>query len=274
MELSKEEIQIQQESIDYINSHKDELIGRFITSKKPLQLDLLTFFMAGSPGAGKTEFSRRYMLEIIDKKNKKLISRFRKMKVNIENVDVFFIKIDVDEIRDFIPQYQKTDIQLCKKGNAHVIQKAATRGLDILRNYCFKNNISFLHDGTFGNYATMRELVKKSLRAGRDVQIFYIYLDPLIAWECTKAREFIEGRNIIKERFVEQFFASRENVDRIKQEFGNKVKLHCIIKNEDKKPKEIQLNIESVDRFIKKYYNGESNYGHTKESLLELICNV
>lgn len=63
--LSSEDIKIQKEAIKYVESHKDELIYEFIESKKPIKLDLLTFFMAGSPGAGKTEFSNRYMDETI-----------------------------------------------------------------------------------------------------------------------------------------------------------------------------------------------------------------
>jgi hypothetical protein len=232
--------------------------------------------MAGSPGAGKTEFSRRYMSENIDKTDYKLANRLRKLGFDIKDVDTFFIRINVDEIKEFLPQYQKTNIQACVRGNAHIIQKAANKGLDILRKYCFKNNISFLHDGTFGNYETMKKLVKKSLQAGRDVQIFYIYLDPLVAWECTKAREFIEGRNILKEKFVEQFFASRENVDKIKKEFGNKVKLSCIIKDRNKRgdAEEIQLSVENVDKFIKKYYSKKSIAGYTEENLLKLISNI
>ena len=273
MELSDQEIEIQKEAIDYIESHKNELIEKFILSKKPIQLDLFTFFMAGSPGAGKTEFSRRYMDETIDKKDHELINRLRKMGVNVDDVETLFIRIDVDEIRDFLPQYQKTDIRSGVIGNSHVIQKAANKGLDILRKYCFRNSISFLHDGTFGNYETMRDLIKKSLRKNRDVQIFYIYLDPLVAWEFTKAREFLEGRNIIKEKFIEQFFASRENVDRIKQEFGNKVRINCIIKNQGNEPEEIS-QVENIDNFIKKYYNRKSINGYTEENLRKLIPDV
>lgn len=274
MELNELELKIQQEAIKYINSHKDELIERFVISKKPMRLDLLTFFMAGSPGAGKTEFSRRYVLEKIDKTNQKVINRLQKMGVDIEDVDTFFIRIDVDEIRDFLPQYQKTDIQNCTVGNAHIVQKAANKGLDILRQYCFSNSISFLHDGTFANYKTMKELVNKSLRAGRDVQIFYIYLDPLVAWEFTRARECLEGRNIVKEKFVEQFCDSRVNVEKIKQEFGNKVKLHCIIKDHNNEVEEIRLNIADIDNFLKKHYNSKSFPVYTRESLLKLIPDV
>jgi hypothetical protein len=76
MELNEQENKIQQKAIEYIKSHKDELIDRFIISKKPMHLGLLTFFMAGSPGAGKTEFSKRYMSEAIDKKNRGSVNHF------------------------------------------------------------------------------------------------------------------------------------------------------------------------------------------------------
>lgn len=184
-----------------------------------------------------------------------------------------FIKIDVDEIREFIPQYKKTDAKLCIKGNAHVIQKAANKGLDILRKYCLRNGISFLHDGTFGNYSTMKDLIKKSLQRGRNVQIIYIYLDPLVAWECTKAREFLEGRNIVKEKFIEQFFASRENVMRAKKEFGNKIKVTCIIKNKDKEPEEIR-DVDDIDKFIKEYYHKKSLDSYTEEGLRKIISDI
>ena len=274
MELSEEEIEIQQDALDYIKSHKDELINEFIISKRPIRLSLLTFFMAGSPGAGKTEFSKRYMTGEIDKNDLKLVNSLKERGFDVNDFDTLFIRIDVDSIRDFLPQYRKTDKIACVNGNAHVVQKAANKGLDILRNYCFKNDISFLHDGTFGNYDTMRELVKKSIKLKRVVRIFYIYLDPLIAWEFTKAREAIEGRNIIREKFVEQFFSSRENVDKIKKEFGDKIILDCIIKDQDNKVEEIQFNIENVDIFIKKYYNRKSINNYTKSNLLKSISNV
>lgn len=273
MNLTEREIKIQKEAVDYIESHEKELIDMFILSKKPIQLDLFTFFMAGSPGAGKTEFSRRYMDETIDKTNSNVTNRLREMGVDIDNVETFFVRIDADEIRDFLPQYRKTDVQSCVTGNSHVMQKAANKGLDILRRYCFQNSISFLHDGTFGNYETMKDLIKKSLRRNRNVQIFYIYLDPLVAWEFTKAREFLEGRNIIKEKFIEQFFSSRENVDKVKREFGNKVTINCIVKNQRNEPEEIR-QVDNVDNFVKEYYNRKSMVGYTGESLRKLIPDV
>ncbi|MDP3957725.1 MAG: zeta toxin family protein [bacterium] len=274
MELTDQEKKIQEEAIREIKLRKQEFIEKFIISKKPLRLSVISFFMAGSPGAGKTEFSKHYMSDVLDKTDEKLVRFLVKKGVDIESVDTLFIRIDVDEIREFFPQYQKTDVEKGIKGNAHVIQKAANRGLDMMREYCFKNDISFLQDGTFGNYETMRRMVEKSLKTEREVQIFYIYLDPLVAWEFTKAREYLEGRNIVKEKFIEQFFSSRENVDKIKGEFGNRVKIHCVIKNSKNEVEVSRLDIQSVDSFLKIHYNDGSIKEYLADDLQNLISEL
>lgn len=271
MELSEDEKIIQTQAIKEIINRKEKLIEKFVTSKHPLHLDVVTFFMAGSPGAGKTEFSRRYMPAILNKKDQKLVKNLLKKGVDIESVDTLFIRIDVDEIREFLSQYKKTDIERGIKGNSHVIQSAANKGLDILRDYCFKHNISFLHDGTFGNFKTMRGIVKKSLKAGRKVQIFYIYLDPVVAWEFTKAREFLEGRNIVKEKFIEQFFASRLNVGKIKEEFGKQIAIHCVLKDNNNEVEDTKFNIPDIDSFFKKRYGDGIVKEYTREDLESLI---
>ncbi|MFZ1720118.1 MAG: zeta toxin family protein [Candidatus Moraniibacteriota bacterium] len=271
MEFTEQEKKIQEEAIQEIKNRKQELIEKFIVSKRPLRLSVISFFMAGSPGAGKTEFSRRYMSDVIDKTDEKLMRFLAKNNIDIESVDTLFIRIDVDEIREFLSQYQKTDILKGIKGNAHVVQKAANRGLDIIREYCFKQEISFLQDGTFGNYDTMRSMVEKSLRTGREVQIFYIYLDPLVAWEFTKAREYLEGRNIIREKFIEQFYNSQKNVERIKAEFGHQVKIHCVLKNGKNEVESIRLDVQSIDNFLKTQYNKGSIKEYSAEDLRNLI---
>lgn len=274
LELSEQEKIIQEQAIEEIKARKQEFIEKFIISKRPLHLNVISFFMAGSPGAGKTEFSRRYMPDVIDRSDRKLVKTLSKKGIDIDSIDTLFIRIDVDEIREFLFQYQKTDVVRGIRGNAHVVQKAANRGLDIMREYCFKNDISFLHDGTFANYETMQRMVKKSLDAGREVQIFYIYLDPLVAWEFTQAREFLEGRNIIKEKFIDQFFASMENVEKIKEEFGNKVKVHCVLKSSKNEVESVRLNIPSIDNFLKMEYNRGSIREYSKENLREAISEL
>lgn len=274
MELSDQEKVIQEDAIREIKARKKELIEKIIISKRPLHLGVISYFMAGSPGAGKTEFSRRYMPNGIERIGKKTLKILKESGIDIDSVESLFVRIDVDEIREFLSQYRKADIEKGVKGNSHVVQKAANKRLDIVREYCFKNDISFLHDGTFGNYETMRKLVKKSIDTHRDVQIFYIYLDPLEAWKTTKAREFLEGRNIVKEKFIDQFFDSRKNVDKIKQEFGNKVRLHCVLKNKDNEIADIIFDQESVDSYLKKQYNKGSLRDYSNSDLQSLISEL
>lgn len=271
MEFTEEEKKLQEETCIYIQERKDELIDQFVIRKNPLKLGFITIFMAGSPGAGKTEFSQRYIPIIFDKKDPKMIKVFDERGINLRDVDTLFVRIDVDEIREFLPQYKKTDRATGVKGNAHIIQKAANKGLDILRNYCLKNEISFLHDGTFGNYDTMKEIIRKSLNAGRTIQIYYLYLDPIAAWEFTKAREFIEGRNIIKDKFIEQYFNSRENVNKIKAEFGDKVRINCVLKDSNNKVQDIALNVPDIDQYLKTKYNRGLIQLYSKEDLLNKI---
>ncbi len=271
MELSESEKRIQEEAVKYIKENREKLIENFILKKRPLKNTGLSLFMAGSPCAGKTEFSLRYMPNGIDKNDKKTASFLKSKGLDPRGHDSLFVRIDVDEIRGFLPQYRKTEIELGIKGNSHIVQKAANKGLDYLRDYCFENDISFLHDGTFANFKTMRRLIKKSLEKNRDVRIFYIYLNPLTAWDLTKKREAMEGRNIIKSNFINQFFHSQKNVDQIKKEFDNDVNLNFILKNKDNKDYFFKMNVDSVAKFIKKGYDNKKLQEFTQEELDSLI---
>ena len=149
---TQSEQKLSEEALKYIIEDEDKLIKKFVLDKKPIPINILTFFMAGSPGAGKTEFARRYVEASLKKnflkmkKDKKIVGILDAVGINIDNYDRLFISIDVDAIRESLPQYKKTDISKNIKGNAHIMQKAANKGLDILRKYCFNNSISFLHD--------------------------------------------------------------------------------------------------------------------------------
>ena len=133
-----------------------------------------TLFMAGSPGAGKTEISKR------------LVPRFKQKP----------IRIDADEIRTICPWYTGN--------NAHVFQDAATKGVHILYDYALKNNINVILDGTFA-YNGALENIKRSLDRGRKVEIFFVYQDPLQALDFTKKREALEQRRVSREVFTDSF---------------------------------------------------------------------
>ncbi|MBI2458967.1 MAG: zeta toxin family protein [Parcubacteria group bacterium] len=149
----------------------------------------VTIFMAGSPGAGKTEFSKN-LAKILDKK---------------------LVRIDADEIKEIMPQYNGK--------NSDVVQGASSIGVEKLYDHILAKKLEAIVDGTFSKYDVSYKNVKRSLDHSRPVVIFYIYQDPIIAWDFTKKREALEGRMIPKSAFIEAFFAAKENVNKIKEIF-------------------------------------------------------
>lgn len=112
--------------------------------------------MAGSPGIGKTEYSEEYV------KEKNALFKNNIDKTIRKDFDNYLVRLDVDEIRNEIPLYQKSDLEKNVKGNSYVLQKASNIGIEILRKYCIKNEISFLLDGTFGNqFSTFDKMIRK-----------------------------------------------------------------------------------------------------------------
>ncbi len=87
------------------------------------------------------------------------------------------------------------------------------------------------------------------------VLIQYVYQDPLVAWDFTQKREVVEGRNIPKESFVEQFFMARKNVDAVKNEYKDKVQVDLIVRNVHTNRYSYKDNVDGVDKYIKDKYN-------------------
>ena len=119
---------ISQNAIDYVKKNYKELIKTFVGKdivKK--ESPSASIFMAGSPGAGKTEVS------------KNLISVFKK--------DQFFkeiLRIDPDEIRNYLPEYNGK--------NADLFQGACSVGVEKIHDFALKKNLNFVLDGTFSNF--------------------------------------------------------------------------------------------------------------------------
>jgi predicted ABC-type ATPase len=178
-----------------------------------------TYFMAGAPGSGKTEMIKNYLAEIF----------------------VDCMVADADEIRKLLPYYNGN--------NAHKVQRAASKGVDILYDGALKNKCNILVDGTFSlPYEKCRENVARSLKKGRGVAIFYLYTHPRVAWTYAKKREYTDGRKTKANFFLKAFYKSRENVDRIKKEFGKDVYVVGIKSNYGylKGIGEIKVNINNV----------------------------
>lgn len=231
--MNDEELKLSEEAKLWIKSNQKKLIEQFAKATKHVA-DVLptTLFMAGSPGAGKTEISKRF------------VPRFRQEP----------IRIDADEIRSICPGYTGE--------NAHVFQDAATKGVHILYDHAIEKNINVILDGTFA-YKDAIKNIRRSLDHNRKVEIFFVYQDPLQAWDFTKKREMLERRRVSKDVFIDAFFKARENVNEAKAVFGPKIELNLIIKDFEKDLEQLEINIENIDRYIKKSY--------TKDELKELL---
>jgi UDP-N-acetylglucosamine kinase len=225
--LTPEEVIISDEAHAWVKKHEGEIIGQLCGSSIPVAKPV-SLFMAGSPGAGKTEVS------------KALMKRF-------ETVPV---RIDADEIRAVCPGYTGA--------NAHVFQRAATKGVNILYDHVLHNNLHVILDGTFA-YGDSLENIRRSLKHTRKVELWYVYQEPLKAWEFTMAREALEARRVSKEKFIEASFKSKRNTVSAKNEFGNSLTLNLLVKNIDNTDGQLHINIqgEELDRYIGHTYTAE-----------------
>lgn len=225
--MTEEEQRLSRVATAYVRDHKRELIERFASLEHYLPDNRpVSIFMAGSPGAGKTEFSKRLM----------------------ESFESQPVRIDADEIREWIPDRHSND--------ASVFQKACTDGVQKLYDHVLHKRLNVILDGTFA-YAKVTENVGRSLKHRRKVEIYFLYQDPLLSWKFTKDREKEEHRNVPKDTFINAFFASQDNVDQVKQQFGKDVELNVVIKNFDKDLESLNLNVEKVESHLPKRYTKE-----------------
>lgn len=231
-----DENKIIDEAKRFIKEKKKELIKKFADPEiyKP-DNNPVSLFMAGSPGAGKTEFSKR------------LIERFSTKPV----------RIDADDIRDMFDGYTG--------GNAHLFQPACTIGVNKLYDYVLDNKLSVILDGTFA-YAGALDNVRRSVKKSRKVEVYYLYQDPIIAWDFTIKREAVEHRHVSREIFVKSFLLSKENVNKAKEEFKERIELNLIIKNFNTGLERFELNIANVDGYLDQIY--------TEDELMEIVKSL
>lgn len=213
---------LSQKAVKFIKQNKQLLIDEFANEKifksveKPMSL-----FMAGSAGAGKTEYS----------------------KALIKELGYPIVRIDADDVKDIIPQYTGS--------NSSIVQGASSLGVEKLYDYVLKKKLNVILDGTFADFAKARVNIERSIRRERAVAIFYLYQDPLIAWEFTKKREKLEGRKVPLNVFIDSLFKSKANVNKIKAIFKHKVKVFLIKKNYKNEVEKAWSNITQIDDYLK-----------------------
>jgi predicted ABC-type ATPase len=229
--MNPEEVKISQEAIGLAHDreHIRRVISHFAGDQYPSSDNPISVFMAGSPGAGKTEFSKN-LIKILEG----------------ERGGQCIVRIDPDEIRTMFPGYQG--------GNAYLFQPAVSILVDKIHDHVISRGKSFVLDGTFSNMGKSIQNIGRSIRRKRAVRIEYLFQDPLVAWNFTKQREIEEGRRIPKTAFVKEFFDARGAVNEVKSRFGSNVQLNIIIRNLNDQNYDFKLNVDSIDNFVEVYY--------------------
>ncbi len=189
--------------------------------------------MAGCPGAGKTEFSKGLIEEL-----------------NKNEPEAKIVRIDADEVKEKIPQYDGT--------NSTEIQGASALGVQKLFDQVKKHRQSFILDGTFSNLKLATQNIESCIKRNFKTGVFYIYQDPLVAWGFSKKRERLEGRFVPKDFFIESLFSSYENVDKVKEMYKDKITLYLVIKDIQNKVKKTFFNIQRVADHLKIPYNKQN----------------
>jgi predicted ABC-type ATPase len=235
-----EDERIEQDSIEFARAHKREIARELTDTRKfPPDSVPVSVFMAGSPGAGKTESSLR------------LIER-------LSGDGHSVLRIDSDDLRTRFPSYTGRNSSLFQSATSIIADKMQDLAIEQHQNYVF--------DGTLSNLGRARGNIKRGLDHGRIVQILYVYQDPLQAWKFVQAREQRDGRTIPKESFIDQYFLARENVSTLKNEFGNNIRVDLIVKNIDGTDFKYKDNIDVIDSYIPERY--------TKNTLSQLLSET
>ncbi|WP_341472813.1 zeta toxin family protein [Periweissella cryptocerci] len=195
------------------------------------QDDHAAVFMAGTPGAGKTEVA----------------TALSELYVNI-------IRIDADEFRAEFPGYTGDNSDEFQRGASWLVEFSYTKVIE--------RKLSFILDGTFA-FSRALTNVERAIHHNFQPTIYFVYQDPIIAWQFTKERERTEGRYIPKDVFIEAYFKSRENIALVKAKLGDSVDLHIVIKDYQNRISEIISDANDVETVLQKKY--------TKEELEELL---
>ena len=227
MALTEHGTRIEREAMEYARAEKKAIakrltdISKFLPDRNPVSV-----FMAGSPGAGKTEAS----VELLKETDGNAV-----------------IRIDPDELRGEFPGYTGA--------NAWLFQKAVSILVDRIHDEALEQGQSFVLDGTLSHYDVAKRNIERSLKRKRRVQVLYVYQEPRLAWEFVQARESQEGRRIRPETFIDQYFAARDVVNRLKLEFGKHISVDLLLKNNDNSHRLYQAGIDQIDHHIPEKYS-------------------
>ena len=136
---------VSDDAVAYAKKHHKYLVSQICNveictpSENPF-----TLFMAGSPGSGKTEYSKSFLKELEKTDSSQKIAR-----------------LDTDEIRELFPQYSGD--------NSDAVQKAATILFDKAFDYIQDKHLNAIVDTTFASPRSI-ENVDRAMHRGRKVR--------------------------------------------------------------------------------------------------------
>jgi predicted ABC-type ATPase len=217
-------------SLKYAKEHKKAMVSSVIENKIK-ENPRTAIFMAGSPGAGKTEVSQTLTL-----------------------LNSNLCVIDADLFRGKFPGYTGNNSDEFQRGASLLVDA----GLDLV----FKKGYSFILDGTFAT-KKVKQNIERALKKDYTVLIYYVYQEPKVAWSFTKKREISEGRYVPKERFINAYFQSRKNLIEMKKIYRDDITINVIIKNFENEISDVLMDIDNVDLVLP--------INHTKSELERLL---
>lgn len=191
----------------------------------------VSVFMAGSPGAGKTEVSRAFI---------------GMMQAGGSSA----LRIDPDDFTNYFPEYTGRNSSLFQRGVTIFVE----RTLDLV----YQQRQSFLLDGTLANLEVARRNISRALdNQNRSAQVIYVYQRPELAWEFVLAREKKDGRNIPCPEFARQFFFAKTSVCALKREFQDALQVDVIIKDTDRGNEDIGIDFsaDEIEVFVNPPYD-------------------
>ncbi|WP_279152225.1 zeta toxin family protein [Photobacterium iliopiscarium] len=206
-------------------------LAKAMVDHLPQEESAVSVFMAGSPGAGKTETARA------------MIKSFK------AEYDVELVHIENDELRKEFDDYNGL--------NSPLFQRPATILVEAIHDRALKRDVSFILDSTLSSFDKAKDNISRSLKRDRYVLIIFVYQEPEQAWQLVKAREKVEGRRVPEDVFVNQFMESQRVVSELKQVFGSDIDVMFIEKNIAGINDKPHFNVSDIDALLRKKYNRE-----------------
>ncbi len=220
----------EQLAVEYVKAHKNRLVLEYAgIDLYPAEEYPTSIFMAGSPGAGKTETAKQL----------KATGPFPNA----------ILHIDPDEMRAMLPGYSGK--------NAEQFQLAVSILVDTIYSSVLKFGQSVILDGTFSHYGKAKLNIERSLSRGRTVNIVYVYQNPIRAWEFILNRQKFEGRAVPKSSFISKYYSARATVNQLKREFGDQIRVDVVIKDLSGFDQEYYKSIDNIDTYVREPYPKE-----------------